>query len=113
MPLHVVHSPPIAPLTLHAAARRTLTTHCTAHPHLPLHRSLPLARQASVTPEADGMCAFSHLGVNPLDKALLLRQALLALAERRAERVHHPTLHAAVGRSTNLLSAHVSASAGA
>lgn len=62
---------------------------------------------ASATPEADGMCAFSHFGVNPLDKALLLREALLALRDARAARVHHPTLHAAVGRSTNLLSAAV------
>ena len=68
---------------------------CSEHPHW----------AASVTPEADGMCAFSHLGVNPLDKALRLRAALLELATRRAARVHHPTLHAAVGRSTNLLSA--------
>ena len=34
--------------------------------------------------------AFSHLAVNPLDKALILRDALYKLAEERAARVHHP-----------------------
>ena len=53
------------------------------------------------------MCAFSHHAVNPLDKALLLRVALQELAAARAARVHHPTLHGAVGRSTNILSAAV------
>ncbi len=46
--------------------------------------------------------AFSHLAINPLDKALLIRDALSALAEVRAERVHHSRIEAQVGRATNL-----------
>ncbi len=47
--------------------------------------------------------AFAHLAVNPIDKAIVLHQALAALGEARAERVHHPTLDAAVDRSTNVM----------
>jgi acetylornithine deacetylase len=73
--------------------------------------------------------AFSHLAVNPLDKALQLRDAIYKLGEARAARVHHPgkytttctapcaskagtsdrlsltdaALEEAVGRSTNVL----------
>lgn len=47
--------------------------------------------------------AFAHLAVNPLDKALLLVQALRALDAARGARLHHPRLAAAVGRSTNLM----------
>ena len=50
-----------------------------------------------------GHTAFAHLAVNPVDKAVLLMEALRALDAQRAERVHHPALHAAVGRSTNLM----------
>lgn len=46
--------------------------------------------------------AFSHLGVNPLDKALVIRAALMDLAEARAKRVRHPLIEAMVGRATNL-----------
>lgn len=50
-----------------------------------------------------GHTSFAHLGVNPLDKALLLIDALKALDGTRAARVHHPLLDDAVGRSTNIL----------
>lgn len=50
-----------------------------------------------------GHTAFSHLGVNPLDKARLLIDALARLSADRAERVRHPLLDAAVGRSTNIM----------
>ncbi len=47
--------------------------------------------------------AFAHNAVNPVGKALLVCQALAALDARRGTRVVHPTLQAAIGRSTNLL----------
>lgn len=50
-----------------------------------------------------GHTAFSHLGVNPLDKARVLIDALTQLSADRAERVKHPLLEAAVGRSTNIM----------
>ena len=49
-----------------------------------------------------GQTAFSHLAVNPIDKAIVLHGALTALAERRAARVRHPLIEAEVGRATNL-----------
>jgi acetylornithine deacetylase len=48
------------------------------------------------------------LAVNAVDKAGLLVAALADLGEERSGRVHHPALEAAVGRSTNLLTSHVS-----
>jgi acetylornithine deacetylase len=62
------------------------------------------------TPEP-GHTAFAHLAVNAVDKADLMLAALSELGERRASRVHHPALDAAVGRSTNLLISHVSCGA--
>lgn len=50
-----------------------------------------------------GHTAFAHLAVNPIEKAVPVLGALRALDARRGARVHHPALHAAVGRSTNLL----------
>ena len=50
-----------------------------------------------------GHAPFAHLAVNPIDKAIVLHQALTALGEARAKRVHHPVLDAAVGRSTNIM----------
>ncbi len=47
--------------------------------------------------------AFTHTAVNPIDKAVLIHGALRALDERRGKRVAHPSLQAAIGRSTNLL----------
>lgn len=49
-----------------------------------------------------GHTAFSHLGANPVDKAVTLHAALMALAEARARRLRHPRIEAAVGRATNL-----------
>lgn len=49
-----------------------------------------------------GHTAFSHLGQNPIDKALVLRDALMELAGDRAARIRHPLIEAAVGRATNL-----------
>jgi acetylornithine deacetylase len=63
--------------------------------------------QAPDTPEP-GHTAFAHLAVNAVDKASLVLRALDELGERRASRVSHPGLDAAVGRSTNLLTSHVS-----
>lgn len=54
-----------------------------------------------------GHTAFYHLAVDPLEKALLVRDALARLAAERAARVRHPALEAAVGRSTNLHLGHV------
>lgn len=50
-----------------------------------------------------GQTAFAHLAVNPIDKALVLRQALMELAEDRASRVRHPLIEQAVGRATNIM----------
>jgi acetylornithine deacetylase len=47
--------------------------------------------------------AFAHLAVNPLDKAILLVEALRRLDAARGARVSHPRLQSAVGRSTNLM----------
>lgn len=57
--------------------------------------------QAPKTTEP-GHTAFSHLGHNPIDKAILVRDALMALATERAMRIRHPLLEAEVGRATNL-----------
>lgn len=50
-----------------------------------------------------GHTAFAHMAVNPIDKALIVRDALVALDRERGERVHHPMLDDAAGRSTNLM----------
>lgn len=50
---------------------------------------------------------FAHRGVNPIDKALLVHGALRGLDEQRGERVVHPLLQEAVGRSTNLMLSHI------
>lgn len=49
-----------------------------------------------------GHTAFSHLGHNPVDKAILVRDALMTLADDRARRIRHPLIEAQVGRATNL-----------
>jgi acetylornithine deacetylase len=49
-----------------------------------------------------GHTAFTHLAVNPVDKAMAIAGALRDLAETRAARIRHPLFHAAVGRSTNI-----------
>lgn len=50
-----------------------------------------------------GHTAFAHLAENPIDKAIIVHAALARLAGERAERIRHPALEAAVGRSTNLM----------
>jgi acetylornithine deacetylase len=62
------------------------------------------------TPEP-GQTAFTHQAVNAVAKARLLLDGLEELDRRRGERVHHPALQAAVGRSTNMLPSHVSCGA--
>ena len=47
--------------------------------------------------------AFAHLAVNPVAKAFQVFEALMRLDERRGAQQHHPLLHQAVGRSTNLM----------
>lgn len=49
-----------------------------------------------------GHTAFSHLAINPIDKAFALHGVLMKLAAARAERIVHPMLHDAVQRSTNI-----------
>jgi len=56
-----------------------------------------------------GKTAFAHLGVNAIDKAVLIIQALKELDAQRGERVYHKTIHDKVGRSTNLLITDISA----
>lgn len=49
-----------------------------------------------------GHTAFSHLAENPIDKAILLRAALIELSSERAKRIRHPLIEAVVGRATNI-----------
>ncbi len=50
-----------------------------------------------------GHAAFAHTAVNPIERMIPVMTALRALDARRGERVRHPALQAAIGRSTNLL----------
>jgi acetylornithine deacetylase len=50
-----------------------------------------------------GQTAFAHLGVDPIEKALVVRQALVDLAEARRHRVRHRLIEAEVGRATNIM----------
>lgn len=59
-----------------------------------------------------GHTGFAHLAVNPLEKAVAIVTALQTLDRRRAERIRHPRLEAAVGRSTNLMVSHFACGAG-
>jgi acetylornithine deacetylase len=54
---------------------------------------------------------FAHLGRNPIDKALLVCQALQELDLQRSAEVRHPRLETAVGRSTNLMLSYIEAGA--
>jgi acetylornithine deacetylase len=54
-----------------------------------------------------GHTAFSHLSDNPIDKALLVRSALMHLAEDRAARVRHALIESVVGRATNIHVSHI------
>ena len=49
-----------------------------------------------------GQTAFSHLGVNPIDKAIKIITELYILNEERNLRIRHNKIHKVVGRSTNL-----------
>jgi acetylornithine deacetylase len=53
--------------------------------------------------------AFAHQGVNAIDKAFVIWQALKELDARRSAAVSHPALNKAVGRSTNLMMSYISA----
>jgi len=53
--------------------------------------------------------AFGHLGVNAIDKAFVIWDALKRLDARRGEKVHHPALQGEVGRSTNIMMSYISA----
>jgi len=57
-----------------------------------------------VAPETTepGQTAFSHLGVNPIDKAIKIITGLYILNEERNSRIRHNKIHKVVGRSTNL-----------
>jgi acetylornithine deacetylase len=55
---------------------------------------------------------FVHQAVNPAERAWTIVRALTAVGERRAARVRHPALEAAIGRSTNLHLASVLCGAG-
>ncbi|MFO8174930.1 MAG: M20/M25/M40 family metallo-hydrolase [Longimicrobiales bacterium] len=55
-----------------------------------------------------GQTAFAHKAVSALDKTTVVMEALDELDRQRGERVFHPALEAAVGRSTNLLKSHIS-----
>lgn len=52
---------------------------------------------------------FAHRGRNPIDKALLICQAIQELDRERAAKVHHPRLEDAVSRSTNLMLSYLEA----
>ncbi|MCP4383036.1 MAG: M20/M25/M40 family metallo-hydrolase [Hyphomicrobiales bacterium] len=50
--------------------------------------------------------AFAHRGVNPFDKAMVVATALKRLDVDRGERIRHPRLERAIGRSANLMVTH-------
>ena len=60
--------------------------------------------QGSPPPTSEPLqTAFAHQAVNPVTKAFDVFQALRQLDEKRGARIRHPLLHAAVGRSTNIM----------
>jgi acetylornithine deacetylase len=56
-----------------------------------------------------GHAAFAHTAVNPIEPMTAVLAALRALDAARGERVHHPALDGAIGRSTNLLVSRIEA----
>ena len=66
-----------------------------------VHGQLPETGEPTHTP-------FSHLGINPIDKAWLVYHALTELDEQRAQQVNHPA-YDEIGRSTNLHITHIQA----
>lgn len=57
--------------------------------------------------------AFAHTGVNPLNRAKRVIDALGALDHSRGHAVTHPRLETAIGRSTNIMLSHLSFGTGA
>ncbi len=55
-----------------------------------------------------GNTAFAHLGVNAIDKAVVIVQALKKLDAERGERISYKILNDKVGRSTNILIGNIS-----
>lgn len=55
-----------------------------------------------------GKTGFAHLGINAIDKAVLIIQALKELDVKRGERVYYKIIDDKVGRSTNLLISDIS-----
>ncbi|MFN3718266.1 MAG: M20/M25/M40 family metallo-hydrolase [Rhizobium rhizophilum] len=53
--------------------------------------------------------AFAHKGINAIDKAYLIWEALKRLDAERSATVRHPALDAEIGRSTNLMVSHIDA----
>ena len=68
---------------------------------LTVHGQLPETGEPTHTP-------FSHLSINPIDKAWLVYHAITELDEQRAKQVHHPA-YDEIGRSTNLHITHIEA----
>lgn len=54
-----------------------------------------------------GHTSFAHLGENPIDKTILIIQALKKMNSKRGARIHNNALDTAVGRSTNLLISYI------
>ena len=52
--------------------------------------------------------AFAHRAVSPFEKMMLIAEALRDLDRKRGRQVYHPTIHKAIGRSTNLMLSHCS-----
>ncbi len=67
-----------------------------------LEFSVDIEGRAPATTEP-GHTAFAHTAINPLDKAIILIDALKALDAARAARVRHPLLDDFIGRSSNIL----------
>jgi acetylornithine deacetylase len=54
-----------------------------------------------------GHTIFTHLGINPIEKAFAVIKALKNLDERRGREIHDSCLDRVIGRSTNLLVSYV------
>ena len=68
---------------------------------LTVHGQLPETGEPTHTP-------FSHLSINPIDKAWLVYHAITELDEQRAKQVRHPA-YDDIGRSTNVHITHIEA----
>ena len=54
-----------------------------------------------------GHTIFSHSAINPIEKAMLIYQALQELDKRRNRRIRYPLLEEAIGHSTSLSISHI------